>query len=169
MLVLVVQCRAVEGPSIAPSDLDRSWLHSWLVSFHLSREIAISPDAAFDAMADARNEVRWNSKVTRSDLVSGEPIQQGSRFQTINRGQVYDATITEYERPTRIKFEVTGKQMDITTTFTFAPHVRGTVLDGDFDFRPKGFLKVIFPLMAPMIRGDLPKQMGSFAEFCSKG
>lgn len=139
------------------------------MTLDVSREIAVAPDVAFGAMADVRNEVRWNSKVTRSDLVSGEPIQRGSRFETVNRGQVYDSTITEYERPTRLTFEVTGKQMDITTTFTFAANAQGTVLHGDFDFRPKGLLKVVFPLMRPMIRGDLPKQMRSFAEFCTKG
>jgi len=135
--------------------------------FDVSKELPTSPEVAFDKMADARNEVRWNSKVSRSDLMSGEPVQRGARFQTVNRGQPYDAIITEFERPSRVSFEVTGKQMDITTTFTFAPGGPGTVLRGEFDFRPKGFLKVLFPLMRPMIRGDLPKQMGSFAEFCA--
>ena len=137
--------------------------------FDASRELATTPEVAFDAMADARNEVQWNSKVTRSELRSGEPVQKGSRFQTVNRGQTYDATITEYERPSRITFEVTGKQMDITTTFTFAPDAQGTLMRGEFDFRPKGVLKLLFPLMRPMIRSDLPKQMGSFADFCLKG
>ena len=137
--------------------------------FDVSRQLATTPDAAFDAMADARNEVHWNSKVSRSDLVEGEPVHQGSRFRTVNRGQSYDATITEYQRPSRLTFEVTGKQMDITTTFTFAANADGTLLRGEFDFRPKGFLKLMFPLMGPMIRGDLPKQMGSFAAFCAKG
>ena len=138
------------------------------MAFEVDRSIAVSPEVAFDAMADARGEVRWNSKVTRSDLVSGEPIAQGSRFQTVNRGQQYDATITEYERPGRLVFVVTGKQLDITTTFTFAADGRGTLLHGDFDFRPKGFFRVVFPMMAPMIRRDLPKQMGAFAEFCTR-
>jgi len=137
--------------------------------FDVSRALATSSEVAFDAMADARNEVRWNSKVTRSDLVSGEPVQQGSRFQTVNRGQTYDATITEYQRPSRLTFEVTGKQMDITTTFTFSADGQGTLLRGEFDFRPKGLLRVMFPVMRPMIRGDLPNQMESFSTFCNKG
>jgi hypothetical protein len=135
----------------------------------VSREIATNSEVAFDAMADARNEVHWNSRVSRSDLVSGEPVQKGSRFRTVNRGQVYEATIKEYERPARLSFEVTGKQMNIKTTFRFAASAKGTVLQGDFEFRPKGFLNVLFPLMHPMIRGDPPKQMGSFADFCAKG
>jgi hypothetical protein len=133
----------------------------------VSQALAVPREVAFDAMADARHEVHWNSKVTRSELVGGDPIDKGSRFQTVNRGQVYDATITDYERPRRITFKVTGKQMDIITTFTFAENAQGTVLHGNFDFRPRGFLKVMFPLMRPMIRGDLPKQMASFARFCT--
>ena len=137
--------------------------------FDVSRELETTPEVAFDAMADARNEVRWNSRVSRSDLVSGEPVQQGSRFQTVNRGQSYDATITEYQRPGRLTFEVTGKQMDITSTFSFEANAKGTLLRGEFDFRPKGLVKAMFPLMRPMIRGDLPKQMESFATYITKG
>jgi len=150
------------------NNVDGASLQFRFMALDVNQVIAVPPDVAFDAMVDVRNEVHWNSKVTRSELLSDEPIGQGSRFQTVNRGQLYDATITEYERPTRITFEVTGKQMDITTTFTFTENSQGTALHGEFDFRPKGLLKVIFPLMRPMIRGDLPKQMGSFAAFCTK-
>jgi len=130
--------------------------------------LSVTPEVAFDAMADARNETRWNSKVTRSDLMSDEPIGQGSRFQTVNRGQPYEAEITEYDRPSTVTFEVTGKQMDITTTFVFVADKDGTAVHGEFDFRPKGLLKIMFPLMRPMIRRDLPKQMESFSQYCSK-
>ena len=141
------------------------WDYASAMSFEVSSTVNVGPEAAFDAMADARNETKWNSKVTRSDLVGNEPISQGSTFQTVNRGQTYDATITDYQRPTRLTFEVTGRQMDITTTFVFRAEGGATILDGSFDFRPKGLLKVVFPLMRPMIKGDLPKQMASFADF----
>jgi hypothetical protein len=137
------------------------------VALETSSAVPVAPDVAFDAMADARNETKWNSKVTKSELVSDEPIGQGSRFRTVNRGQIYDATITEYDRPSRITFEVTGKQMDITSTFTLTGQAQGTALHGSFDFRPKGALKVVFPLMRPMIKRDLPKQMARFSEYCT--
>jgi hypothetical protein len=143
------------------------WFTLFVVSLDTSSTVPVAPDVAFDAMADARNETKWNSKVTRSELVSGEPIGRGSRFETVNRGQTYDATITEYDRPSRITFEVTGKQMDITSTFTFTGDAQGTALQGAFDFRPKGALKVLFPLIRPMIKRDLPKQMQSFSAFCT--
>jgi hypothetical protein len=139
------------------------------MAFDATCAVPVAPEVAFDAMADARNETKWNSKVTRSELVSSEPIGQGSRFRTVNRGQTYDATITDYERPSRITFEVTGKQMDITSTFTFAGEAQETAVHGTFDFRPKGALKALFPLLRRMIARDLPKQMESFSRFCAGG
>jgi hypothetical protein len=134
----------------------------------VDKTIAVPCEVAFDAMADARNEPDWNAKVTRSDLVSGEPIEGRSRFETVNRGQNYAATITEFSRPSRLAFEVTGKMMDITATFEFSAGADGTIVQESWDFRPKKLLKLAFPLMSPMIVRDLPKQMESFAKFCTR-
>ena len=123
-------------------------------------------ETAFDLMADARNESTWNSQVSRSELLSGEPVGSGSRFLVVNRGQEYTGTISAYERPTRLVFEVTGKPMDITGSFTFGADGDGTALDAEFDFRPKGAMKLLFPLMTPMVRRDLPRQLASFGAFC---
>ena len=136
------------------------------MSFAVEKTIACAPADAFDKMADARNETAWNSEVSRSELRSGEPIEQGSRFLTVNRGKEYDATIAAYERPRLLVFEVTGKQMDVTARFTFAPAGEGTSFAGEFDMRPKGGTKLAFPLLKPLITKDLDKQSQSFKEFC---
>ena len=133
--------------------------------FQVDSKIKAAAEVAFDAMADARNETEWNSRVSRSQLLSDEPIGEGSQFETVNRGQPYRATITTYERPSRLAFEVTGKNMDITTSFEFAVTPEGTTNHAVFDFRPKGFLKGIFPLMRPLIAKDGPKQAENFARF----
>ena len=148
--------------------VDRRSSLSGMAHFEMDSVIAASPEAAFDAMADARNEPQWNSQVSRSELLSGEPIGDGSRFETVNRGQSYQATITTYERPNRLAFDVTGKGMDIRATFAFTATGGGTSNSATFDFTPKGFLKVVFPLMKPLIRKDLPKQAQSFAAFVER-
>jgi hypothetical protein len=137
-----------------------------MATFTVDSTIGASAEVAFDLMADARNEPQWNSQVSRSELLTGEPIGEGTRFETINRRQPYQATITSYERPNRLTFEVTGKGLDITATFEMTPAEGGTASNhATFDFRPKGFFKVMFPLMKPMIRKDGPKQAESFARF----
>lgn len=129
-------------------------------------QVGCSVESAFDLMADARNEVRWNSAVSRSDLLTGEPVGAGSRFLTVNRGRDYNATIASFERPNRLVFEVTSKQMDITASFTFSAEGTGTIVQEHLDFRPKSLMKVIFPVMAPLVRRDLPKQGARFKTLC---
>jgi uncharacterized protein YndB with AHSA1/START domain len=120
----------------------------------------------FDLMADARNEATWNSQVSTSELVSGEPIGHGTEFSTVNRGQTYRATLTEYDRPSHLGYDVAGKPLTIHGSLDFAEAGEGTVMTGTFDFTPHGPMKVMLPLMAPMVRRDFPKQMASFKAFC---
>jgi len=129
-------------------------------------EIARPRDQVFDLMADARNEPAWNSQVSRTELISEEPIGPGTEFTTTNRGQEYVAIITSYDRASRLAFNVVGNTMEIAAAMRFADSPDGTRLTGQFDLQPKGFMKLMLPLMAPAVRKDLPRQFASFKEFC---
>ncbi|HKV68572.1 MAG TPA: SRPBCC family protein [Gaiellales bacterium] len=140
------------------------------MEFSAESDIARAPDEVFDRMADARNEPSWNTQVSKSDLVSGAEVGPGAKFITVNRGKPYDATITTYDRPGRVVFEVTGKPLDITASFTITPRGEGAAhVESRFDFRPKGSMKLMFPLMQSAIRKDIAKQSESFKRFCEAG
>jgi hypothetical protein len=79
----------------------------------------------------------------------------------------YDVTITTYDRPSRLVFEASGKP-DLTITYTLRPTSDGTELKNELDFRPRGSLKLLFPLLAPVIRRDVPKQYGSLKALCER-
>lgn len=130
-------------------------------------EIASSPEVVFDMVADMRNETRWSSRVSSAELQTGEPIELGSRFAIVNGGTPYNVTITTYERPSRLVFEASGKP-DLTIAYRFTPTSAGTELASDFDFRPRGALKVLFALLAPVIRRDVPKQYASLKALCER-
>jgi uncharacterized protein YndB with AHSA1/START domain len=127
--------------------------------------IACPPEQVFDTLADLRNETRWNSRVSTAELRSTESIGPGSRFAIVNGGTPYDVTITTYDRPSRLVLEATGKP-DLTIAYTFTPTGEGTQLESEFDFRPKGALRLLFPLLAPVIRRDVPKQYASLSALC---
>ncbi|HTY72282.1 MAG TPA: SRPBCC family protein [Actinomycetes bacterium] len=136
----------------------------------VSVSVARPIDEVFDAMADTRNEPSWNSQVSSSTLDTGEPIGQGSRFTTVNRGRSYTAVITTYERPHRLAYEVSNAQLRIVGALDFTESDGATLIKGDFDFRPHGLMTVLLPLMGPAIRKDFPKQFASFKDYCeSKG
>lgn len=127
--------------------------------------IACSPEDVFDLLADLRNDTRWNGRVSRAELRNSEPIGLGSRFAIVNGGSPYEVTITGYERPSRLVLEASG-QPDLTIAYTLTPAGDGSELGSDFDFRPRGALEVLFPLVAPMIRRDVPKQHASLKALC---
>jgi uncharacterized protein YndB with AHSA1/START domain len=129
--------------------------------------IACPPEEVFDMLADLRNDTKWNSRVSSAELRSAEPIGLGSRFAIVNGGTAYDVTVTGYDRPSRLELEASGNP-ELTIACTLTPTGDGTELRSDFDFRPKGALKVLFPLLAPVIRRDVPKQYASLKALCER-
>jgi uncharacterized protein YndB with AHSA1/START domain len=123
------------------------------------------PENVFDTLADLRNDTQWNRRVSRAELLSPEPIGLGSRFAIVNGGTPYDVTITTYDRPSRLVLEASGKP-DLTIACALTRRGEDTELESDFDFRPRGFLKVLFPLLGPVIRRDVPKQFASLKALC---
>ena len=129
--------------------------------------IVCPPEQVFDTLADLRNETQWNNRVSSAELRSPEPIGPGSRFAIVNGGTAYDVTISTYERPSRLVLEASGKP-DLTIAYTFTPTGEGTDLESDFDFRPRGVLKALFPLLASVIRRDVPKQYAALKALCEQ-
>ena len=129
--------------------------------------IACPPEQVFDTLADLRNDTQWNTRVSTAELRSPESIGRGSRFAIVNGGTPYDVTITTYDRPSRLVLEASGKP-DLTIAYTFTPTSDGTQLDSDFDFRPSGVLRLLFPLFAPVIRRDVPRQYASLKALCER-
>jgi len=138
------------------------------VAMEIIEELHIDcpPTTAFDPMADVRTVTRRNDTVSLAELTSDEPIGQGSRFITVNEFQRQEVTITTFDRPERLAFSVSGKRMDIPTTFTFAETDGGTMLRGVFNIRPKGLMSVLVPLLSPLIRRELSKQHANFEKLC---
>lgn len=129
-------------------------------------QIACPPSKAFDLMADARNEPEWNQHVSAAELTSDEPVRKGSTFVVVNRGREDDVTITRFDRPERLDFAVSSKQIDIDIRYTFETHGGGTRAVGTFDARPKAAMKVLLPLLMPLIKRGLARQHANFVRLC---
>jgi uncharacterized protein YndB with AHSA1/START domain len=128
--------------------------------------IDCSRATAFDLMADVRKITLWNGSVSRAEMTSDEPIGEGSRFITVNRGQQLESTITTFNRPERLEFDVTGKAMDVAGAFIFTEANGATTLEISLSPRPKGVMAVLIPLLRPLIRRDLAKQHAKFKDLC---
>ena len=121
---------------------------------------------AFDLMADARNELRWNSGVSQVELISGDPIGIGSRFRVIDKRGQHEVEITGYQRPVGLSFSVTGREMEVDIDISLSERDDVTTMTARFNARGKGLMRVLLPLLVPFIRRDLSKEHQNFVNLC---
>src|SRR5213083_359266 len=95
--------------------------------FSTSGSTSIARPAAevFDFIADVRNDPRWHTDVLEAKLIAGTDVGEGSTFEIrtkpvmgISGGTV---TISAYDPPSRIVFDVRMGKLEPTTTFTVVP------------------------------------------------
>lgn len=137
------------------------------MTFTQEWQIDCPPHTAFDLMADLRNVTEWNETCEQADMTSDEPVRHGSKFHLVIGGnRENDVAIARFDRPDRLEFAGTSKPMDIYSTYTFAPADGGTRMRGTFEPTPKRMMKLLLPLIMPMIRRDLAKHHAKFKTVC---
>jgi len=125
---------------------------------HIEGEIVINrpPEEVFDVVADERNEPKYNPQMLRADLVTPEPIGVGTQFhaEAVTMGRKSEMVIefTAYDRPRRLASATHMATMEFEGALTFVSVPDGTLMRWTWDLRPRGFLKLMSPLIARMGR-----------------
>ncbi len=137
------------------------------MTFTLAWDIDCPPETAFDLMADLREETSWNVDALRADLTSDGPIGEGSTFHLVHRpDKENDATITVFDRPHRLAFAIETAAMDIVATYSFEARGDVTRFRGSFDPAPKGAMRVLLPILLPVIRRQVARHHREFSAVC---
>ena len=127
------------------------------------------PEELFDLLADPENEVQWNPDVLEIRRVDDGPVGVGSRWRGRYRGiGTMEITLSECERPQRLAFATKGSRMDMDFHFAFAPADTATELASHAEIRPKGALRLMAPLMGPMMRRTFSQRPAQMAEGVAK-
>ncbi len=138
------------------------------MTFSEEMQISCPPTVAFDLISDVRNETRWNGSVRSAELLTSEPVDRGSTLRTDHGrplGQI-ESTIAVFDRPARLEYDATSAAMDLGITFTFTKTPDGTTIVGEFAPRPKGVMRLLFPLLRPTIRRDMATHFARFVALC---
>jgi Polyketide cyclase / dehydrase and lipid transport len=135
----------------------------------MSSRVEAPPEELFDLLADPGHETLWNPDVVEVHRLDAGPIGVGSRWQGRYKGiGTMDITLREYERPHRLAFAVSGSRMDMSFAFALAPADTATNLVSDADIRPKGAMRLMSPLVGPMMRRTFAKRPAQMAEGVAK-
>jgi len=127
-----------------------------MISADASVSIERSPIDVFTFVADVRNDPRWHTDVLDARLTGNSPVAKGSTFEIkvkpvmgISGGTV---TVTEYDAPRRIVFDVQMGKLQPVTTFTVVPDGAGSRITRHIDMEPSGLLRLMAPFMGNTMR-----------------
>jgi hypothetical protein len=114
-----------------------------------SIEIARPRDEVFAYLNDRRNAKAWTTEFV--DVIYDGELAEGTTGTDIRRvGRkeiVMPWTVTAFDPPNRVAFESTAP-FPATADFTFRSTGAGTLLTCSMDLRPRGFWRLLGPLIA---------------------
>ncbi|HEV7187040.1 MAG TPA: SRPBCC family protein [Blastococcus sp.] len=111
-------------------------------------------EEVFDFVADERNEPTYNPGMLVSEKVTEGPIGVGTRFRATfrSRRRPLDMQIeyTAFDRPYLLASTSRMAAADFSGTLTFTPTPAGTRLRWSWQARPKGAMRLLAPVFAPV-------------------
>ena len=127
-----------------------------MISTEGTESIARPAGEVFSFIADVRNDPRWHTDVLEARLIDGTTVDRGSTFEIktkpvmgVSGGTV---TVSKYDPPSRIVFDVRMGKLEPTTTFSVVPDHRGCRVTRRIDMEPQGLMRVMAPFMGGMMR-----------------
>jgi uncharacterized protein YndB with AHSA1/START domain len=132
---------------------------------NLTIDIDEPAEAVFDLMADCGNEPAWNPDALEVKRIDAGPLAPGAewvgRYKGMGKMRI---RLDEYERPKRLKFSITGDRMDMRWTFDYSsPAGSKTHVDAQAEIQAKGPMRLMGPLMGPMIKRTFSKRPAQLA------
>ena len=121
---------------------------------HIAGQVRIAApvEQVFDTVADTRNEPSYNPAMADAELLTPPPIGSGTRFRArMGRARTeLLVELTDFDRPHRLGSRTTSAMMDTSGGLTLTEEGDGTLLAWDWQVRPKGWLRVVGPLVGPL-------------------
>lgn len=118
-------------------------------------EVSRSPADVFQYLADIRNEPRWNPWGESVEMLTPEPIQQGSRFRgRYKRFGAVEQELAAYE-PDRYLSYASNSVGSAAMKFELSPTPSGTRIHLIGEAHPTGLMTLMAPVMTMMMRRHL--------------
>jgi hypothetical protein len=112
-----------------------------------------SVNDVFDFLADCENERAWNPDLKDIRRITSGPLGAGTEWDGTYRGMgTMRIRLDDYTPNRRLAFTTTGSRMAMSFVFTFTGDDRHTQAAIDADVTPKGAMRLVAPLLGPMMR-----------------
>lgn len=112
-----------------------------------------SPEEVFAFLSDPRNELSWHPNARAMEKTSPAPVGLGTSFRGVYRGAgTMTFAIDAYEPPARVHFSGTGRGFALESTIAVRPTRDGSHVTLEMTIAPHGLLRLLQPIMQPMMR-----------------
>ena len=110
-------------------------------------ETDMTPEEAFDFMADMRNFEQWDPGVSSAEQVEGDGPGEGAVYELEASGTTLRYVVVEYDRPHRFVAEANTDRLRSYDVVEVEPHDGGSIVTYDATLELEGLFKVAEPLM----------------------
>jgi uncharacterized protein YndB with AHSA1/START domain len=116
-------------------------------------------DELFDLLSNPELETGWNPDVIEVRRLDDGPVAPGARWEGRYKGMgLMRIRLDELQRPGRLVFTIDGDRLDMRFAFNLSPEGERTRMRTDAQVTPKGAMRLIGPLMGPMMRRTMAKR-----------
>lgn len=109
---------------------------------------SLSPEAAFDYMADLRNFQEWDPGVSSSVMIGAGDVEKGSSFDVVANGTDLTYVLVGFDRPNRVVAEANTPRLRSYDVIEIEAADGGSTVTYDATVDLKGVYKVFSPVMS---------------------
>jgi len=119
-----------------------------------SAVIRCTPEQAFDYLSDPRAELEWNPRCEVMDKLTDGPVGEGTRYRAKWKSSPFvELETVRFDRPHTWTMHNAGL-IEVTFTARLEPVSEGTKLHVEFEPRPHGWFRLVFPVFLLVIRRE---------------
>lgn len=142
---------AAAGGSLSVLGVARSRKSAVVTRMEGRTSFARPPDEVFDFLADPRHEPAYNPLVLSARKETAGPIGPGTRFtqrvKSFGRTGEVSILLLDCERPHHLTWAIGSSGMDVDGTEEITQEGEQTTVQWSWDFRPRGGLRFLGPLV----------------------
>lgn len=116
-------------------------------------EIARTPEAVFDYLADQGNEIHWNPDCVSMQKLTPGPVGVGTRFRAKwKQSPFIETECTRFDRPRSWQY-TNGGPIGVVLTVTLEGTAGGaTRMTAHGAWTPRGWFRIVFPVFIRVMR-----------------
>lgn len=119
-----------------------------MAHFVTTIKTSMSPEEAFDYMADLRNYPDWDPGVSSAEMVGAGDVEKGSSFDLVASGTQLTYVLVEFDRPRRVVAEANSPRLRSYDVIDIDPVEGGSTVTYDATVEFKGVFKLFNPFLA---------------------